>query len=44
MLSGSEDGTICVWKSRSWELLKKLQGHRYWVIFCNIRLFVFLLS
>ncbi|XP_066921840.1 p21-activated protein kinase-interacting protein 1-like isoform X1 [Clytia hemisphaerica] len=28
LLSGSEDGTICVWKSRSWELLKKLKGHR----------------
>lgn len=28
MLSGSEDGTICIWKSKSWELLKKLKGHR----------------
>lgn len=28
MLSGSEDGTICIWECKSWECLKILKGHR----------------
>eukprot|EP00794_Sanderia_malayensis_P007249 gene7249-8057_t len=28
MLSASEDGTICIWKCKSWECLKTLKGHR----------------
>ncbi|XP_057313866.1 p21-activated protein kinase-interacting protein 1-like [Hydractinia symbiolongicarpus] len=28
MLSGSEDGTICIWKCKTWELEKTLKGHR----------------
>jgi len=28
MLSGSEDGTICIWKTKSWELEKVMKGHK----------------
>ena len=28
MLSASEDGTICIWKCKSWECEKVLKGHR----------------
>jgi len=28
MLSGSDDGTICIWKSKTWELEKILKGHK----------------
>jgi len=28
LLSASEDGTICVWKCKSWECIKTLKGHR----------------
>ncbi|CAG8486005.1 5202_t:CDS:2 [Acaulospora colombiana] len=28
MLSGSEDGTICIWRTRDWECLKTLKGHK----------------
>ncbi|XP_028404624.1 p21-activated protein kinase-interacting protein 1-like isoform X2 [Dendronephthya gigantea] len=28
MLSGSEDGTICVWECKTWDCLKVLKGHR----------------
>jgi len=28
LLSASEDGTICVWKSKSWECEKVLKGHK----------------
>ena len=28
MLSGSQDGTICIWECKTWECLKVLKGHR----------------
>ncbi|XP_012938307.1 p21-activated protein kinase-interacting protein 1-like isoform X2 [Aplysia californica] len=28
MFSASEDGTICMWKSKNWELLRTLKGHK----------------
>lgn len=28
LFTGSEDGTICVWDTRSWECLKTLRGHK----------------
>jgi protein MAK11 len=28
MLSGGEDGTICIWRTSDWECLKVLKGHR----------------
>ncbi|KAI8773716.1 p21-activated protein kinase-interacting protein 1-like [Biomphalaria glabrata] len=31
MFSGSEDGTICIWKCRSWEMLRTLKGHKAYV-------------
>jgi WD40 repeat protein len=29
LISGSEDGTLCVWRTKDWECLKILKGHRY---------------
>lgn len=28
MFSGSEDGTICIWRTKDWECLKTLKGHK----------------
>lgn len=28
MLSGSDDGKICVWRSKDWECLKIMKGHQ----------------
>ncbi|KAL1920957.1 uncharacterized protein VTP21DRAFT_11592 [Calcarisporiella thermophila] len=28
LISGSEDGLICIWRSKDWECLKKLKGHK----------------
>ncbi|XP_059159106.1 p21-activated protein kinase-interacting protein 1-like isoform X2 [Physella acuta] len=28
MFSASEDGTICMWKSKGWEMLRTLKGHK----------------
>ncbi|PKK73932.1 WD40 repeat-like protein [Rhizophagus irregularis] len=28
MFSGSEDGTICIWRTKDWECLKTLIGHK----------------
>jgi len=28
MFSASDDGTICLWKSKNWELLRTLKGHK----------------
>ncbi|GAB5585580.1 Protein mak11 [Umbelopsis nana] len=28
MLSASDDGTICIWRSKDWELLKTMKGHQ----------------
>jgi protein MAK11 len=28
MFSGSEDGTICIWRTKDWECLKILKGHK----------------
>ncbi|KAI7831409.1 WD40-repeat-containing domain protein [Gamsiella multidivaricata] len=28
MLSGSEDGKVCVWRSKDWECLKSMKGHQ----------------
>lgn len=28
MLSGSDDGTVCVWECKTWDCLKVLKGHR----------------
>ena len=29
MLSGSDDGTVCVWKCGSWKCTHTLSGHKY---------------
>lgn len=29
MLSGSEDGAICIWDIRTWDNLKVMHGHQY---------------
>ncbi|RIB16314.1 WD40-repeat-containing domain protein [Gigaspora rosea] len=28
MISGSEDGTLCIWRTKDWEYLKILKGHK----------------
>ncbi|CAJ0845875.1 13791_t:CDS:10 [Entrophospora sp. SA101] len=28
MLSGSDDGLICIWRTKDWECLKNLKGHK----------------
>ncbi|KAG0052055.1 p21-activated protein kinase-interacting protein 1-like protein [Gryganskiella cystojenkinii] len=28
MLSGSDDGKVCVWRSKDWECLKSMKGHQ----------------
>ncbi|KAI8576199.1 hypothetical protein K450DRAFT_258078 [Umbelopsis ramanniana AG] len=28
MLTASDDGTICIWRSKDWELLKTMKGHQ----------------
>ncbi|CAG8495795.1 12151_t:CDS:2, partial [Racocetra persica] len=28
MISGSEDGTVCIWRTKDWECLKVLKGHK----------------
>ncbi|CAG8808042.1 11563_t:CDS:1, partial [Racocetra fulgida] len=28
MISGSEDGTVCIWRTKDWESLKVLKGHK----------------
>ncbi|ORX90749.1 WD40 repeat-like protein [Basidiobolus meristosporus CBS 931.73] len=28
MLSGSEDGTVCIWRTKDWECLKTMKGHK----------------
>ncbi|CAG8534911.1 9647_t:CDS:2 [Cetraspora pellucida] len=28
MISGSEDGTLCIWRTKDWECLKVLKGHK----------------
>jgi len=29
MLSGSEDGGVCIWDVRTWDNLKVMKGHQY---------------
>jgi protein MAK11 len=28
MLSGAEDGSICIWDAQSWDSLKVMRGHK----------------
>jgi len=34
LLSASDDGTICIWRTSDWECLKILKGHK-WVTFVS---------
>ncbi|GFO37103.1 P21-activated protein kinase-interacting protein 1-like [Plakobranchus ocellatus] len=36
MFSASEDGTICLWKTKSWEMMKKLKGHKSHVMAVSV--------
>eukprot|EP00743_Colponemidia_sp_Colp-15_P004113 GILK01004441.1.p1 GENE.GILK01004441.1~~GILK01004441.1.p1 ORF type:complete len:508 (+),score=120.75 GILK01004441.1:51-1526(+) len=36
LLSGSDDGTVCIWRASDWELLHKLKGHRGGILSLSI--------
>jgi len=36
LFSGSDDGTICIWKPGSWQCLKTLQGHKNSVVALSV--------
>jgi protein MAK11 len=33
MLSGGQDGTICIWDAKRWECLVTLKAHKYTLLY-----------